>query len=103
MREGKGTEIKHIDVMSVFRFFGGIFLIVGLIVGLFGNILKIDIMSPGVIRVFPFMARVGPGVFAGILFGILYGLSAAIGSAICALLYNFFAALFGGIKLSLKD
>ena len=103
MAEDKTWALKYIDVLSVFRFFGGIFLVTGLIVGLFGNILKIDIMSPEIIRVFPFMAKVGPGIFAGVLFGVLYGLSAGIGFSIFALLYNFFAALFGGIKFSLKD
>ena len=103
MKEAKNTELKYIDVSSVFKFFGGIFLIIGLIVGLFGNILRINIISPELIRIFPFLTKVGPGIFTGILFGILYGLSAGIGSSIFALLYNFFASLFGGIKFSLKD
>ena len=103
MREEKGTELRRIDVLSVFRFFGGIFLIVGLIIGLFGNLLRINIMSAGIIRAFPFLVRFGPGIFTGILFGIIYGLIGGIGFSIFALLYNFFAALFGGIRLHLKD
>lgn len=103
MQDTKNMELKSIDVLSVFKFFGGIFLIVGLIVGLFGNILRIDIMSTGIIRAFPFMARFGPGIFIGIIFGIIYGLSAGIGFSIFALLYNFFAALLGGLKFSVKE
>ena len=103
MQEAKRMELKYIDVMSVFRFFGGIFLLAGLIVGLFGNILKIDIMSPEAIRVFPFLEKAGPGVLAGVLFGVLYGLCAGIGFSIFALLYNFFASLLGGIKFNIKE
>jgi len=103
MHEARITELRSIDVMSVFRFSGGIFLIIGLIAGLFGNILRIDVMSPDIIRIFPFMSRMGPGIFAGILFGLLYGLSAGIVSSIFALLYNFFASLLGGLKFGLRD
>ena len=103
MQEPKITELKCIEAWSVFKFFGGIFLLIGLIIGLFGNILKIDIMSLGLIRIIPFIAKVGPGIFTGILFGILYGLIAGIVSSIFALLYNFFAALFGGLKFGLKE
>ena len=67
------------------------------------NILKIDIMSPEAIRVFPFLEKAGPGVLAGVLFGVLYGLCAGIGFSIFALLYNFFASLLGGIKFNIKE
>jgi len=103
MQDTKKVELKCIHVSSVFKFFGGIFFIIGLIVGLFGNILRIDIMSPEIIRVFPFMAKVGPGIFTGILFAVLYGLGAGMVACIFALLYNFFAALFGGVELGLKE
>ena len=103
MQDIKNVELKYVNVASVFKFFGGIFFIIGLIVGLFANILRIDIISTDIIRMFPFMARVGPGIFAGIIFAILYGLSAGIGSSIFALLYNFFAALFGGLKFGLRE
>ncbi len=103
MQTAKTVEIKSINVLSVFRFFGGMFLMVGLIVGLFGNLLRIDIMSSGFIRIFPFMSRLGSGVIIGIVFGVIYGLSAGIGFSIFALFYNFFAALLGGLKFLLKD
>lgn len=103
MQDVKNVELKFISVASVFKFFGGIFFIAGLIVGLFGNLLRIDIISSDVIRIFPFMARIGPGIFAGVLFAVMYGLSAGIGFSIFALFYNFFAALFGGLKFGVKD
>ena len=103
MADVKKIELKSIYISSVVKFFGGIFLLAGLIIGLFGNIFRIDIMSPEMIRIFPFLVKLRPGILAGIVFGIIYGLSAAIGFSICAALYNFFAALLGGLKLSVKE
>ena len=103
MQDLKKIEVKNIDVLSVFKFFGGIFLIIGLIIGLFSHILRIDIVSMGITRIFPFTARLNPGILAGIIFGIIYGLSAAIGFSIFALFFNFFAALLGGIKFFVKE
>lgn len=103
MQHMKILELKSIDILGVFKFFGGIFLIVGLIIGLFANLLRINIMSPDLIRILPFMAKFGPGIFAGIAFGVIYGLSAGIGFSISALLYNFFAALFGGLRFSVEE
>ena len=102
MEESKVAEIRRIDVMSVFKFFSGTFLLIGLLIGLFGNLLRIDIISTGIARVFPFLIRIRPGLFAGMVFGILYGLSAGVVSSVFALLYNFFAALFGGLKIETK-
>ena len=87
----------------MFRLFGGVFSIVGLIVGLFGNLLRIDIMSTEIVRVFPFLSKLGPGIFAGIAFVLIYGISAGVGFSILALLYNFFAALLGGLRFAIKD
>jgi len=101
MKNGKYLEIKSVDVMSAFKYFGGIFFISGVILGLFSNILRIDLPSIEMVRIFPFLAGMKPGVIAGIILGLIYGISAGIGFSIFALLYNFFAALFGGIKIFL--
>ena len=103
MKDVRNVELRCIHVLAVFRFFGGIFLIVGLIIGLFGNLLKVDVMSTSIARAFPFISKLGPGIFAGVLFGVLYGLTAAAVSSIFALLYNFFAALLGGLTFDVKD
>ncbi len=96
-------EIRYINVLSVFKFFGGTFFLFGLIIGLFASLLRIDVMSSGVARVFPFMTRIGPGVFLGIFFAVVYGISGGIMFSIHALLYNFFAALFGGIVITTRE
>ena len=103
MKEEKNIELRRVHVLSVFKFFGGTFLIIGLIIGLFGNLLRINIMSTAIIRAFPFLTRFGSGIFIGIAFGIIYGLIAGIGFSMFALLYNFFAALFGGISIYAKE
>lgn len=103
MHDEKYVELKGIYVPSVFKFFGGIFLIIGVVIGLFGNLFRIDMMSTAIVRTLPFLSKFGTGIVTGIVFGIIYGLSAGIVSSICALLYNFFAALLGGIKLYIKD
>jgi hypothetical protein len=102
MKEAKRMELKSIQVSSAFKFFGGIFLVVGLIIGLFGNLVGINIMSDK-FHAFPFVAKLGPGIFTGIIFGIVYGLIAGIVASIHALLYNFFAALLGGLRFDLKE
>ncbi|MBN1871629.1 MAG: hypothetical protein JW800_03555 [Candidatus Omnitrophica bacterium] len=103
MRDFTKIEIKNIEVTSVFRFFGGIFLIMGIIIGLFSNILRVTIVSPEIVRIFPFLAGLQPGIVAGVLLGFVYGFSAGLGFSILALLYNFFAALLGGIKVYTKE
>lgn len=99
----KQLEIYRISVMSVFRFFGGLFLIIGLVFGLFGNAVGLNIITPGLIKLCPFMANVAPGIPAGIFFGVMYGLGAGAVFSILALVYNVFAVVVGGITFMLKD
>ena len=103
MQDCKKTEIKNIEVTSVFKFFGGIFLILGIIIGLFSNVLRVTIVSPEIIRIFPFLEGLQPGIVAGVILGFIYGLSAGVGFSVLALLYNFFAALLGGIKIYSRE
>ena len=103
MQELKKLEIKNIDVLSIFRFFGGIFLILGIIIGLFSNILRLNIVTPEIARIFPFLTGLKPGIIAGVILGVVYGISAGVGFSIFALLYNFFASLLGGIKIYFKE
>ena len=103
MADIKKVEFKRVCVSSVFKYFGGVFLIAGLIIGLFANTFKINLMTPQFVKAFPFMANISPGIPAGIAFAIIYGLSAGIGLSIFALLYNLFAGILGGIKFFTKE
>ncbi|MDP3789953.1 MAG: hypothetical protein Q8R48_06080 [Candidatus Omnitrophota bacterium] len=103
MADIKKVEFKSICVLSVFKYFGGIFLLTGLIVGLFGNILKINAAIPQFVKIFPFMANLTPGIPLGIALALIYGISAGIGLSIFALIYNLFAGILGGIKFYTKE
>ena len=103
MANAKNVEFKSVCVLSVFRYFGGVFLIAGLVIGLFANTFKINIATPQLVRVFPFMANITPGIPSGVAFAVIYGLSAGIGFSIFALLYNLLAGIMGGIKFSVKE
>lgn len=97
------SEVKSISVISVFKYFGGISLIAGLIIGLLGNTLKINLVIPEFIKALPLMSKIGPGIPAGIVLAVICGISAGLGFSILALLYNFFAGILGGIKFFVKD
>ena len=103
MADIKKVEFKSICVLSVFKYFGGIFLLAGLIIGLFANILQINVVTPTFVKIFPFMTNLTPGIPLGVAFAIIYGISAGIGFSIFALIYNLFAGILGGIKFYTKE
>jgi len=99
----KKVEFKSICVLSVFKYFGGIFLLAGLIIGLFANLLKINVATPAFAKVFPFMVNLTPGIPLGIALALICGISAGIGFSVFALIYNLFAGILGGIKFYTKE
>ncbi|MDD5680607.1 MAG: hypothetical protein PHI59_05155 [Candidatus Omnitrophica bacterium] len=103
MSELRISEVKSISVISVFKYFGGISLIAGLVIGLFGSFLRMDVVIPESIKTLPLMSKIGPGIPTGIVLGVICGISAGLGFSILALLYNFSAGILGGIKLFMKD
>ncbi|MFH0839541.1 MAG: hypothetical protein V1883_00810 [Candidatus Omnitrophota bacterium] len=103
MANVKKMEFKSVCVFSVFKYFGGVFLVAGLVIGLFGSTFKINVVTPQIVKIFPFMAGITPGIPAGMVFAIVYGLSAGIGFSVFALLYNLFAGIMGGIKFLVKE
>lgn len=103
MANTKKVEFKSVSILSVFWYFGCVFLTAGLIIGLFANIFKVNAAAPQILKIFPFMANISPGIPAGIAFAVIYGLSAGIGFSVFALLYNLFAGILGGIKFLIKE
>lgn len=99
----KKVEFKSVCVLSVFKYFGGVFLIAGLVIGLFANVFKINIMPPQIVKTLPIMANMAPGIPAGAAFAVICGLSAGIGFSVFALFYNLFAGILGGIKCLIKE
>jgi hypothetical protein len=97
-------EIKNIGMGSTFRFFGGMFAIIGLILGLLAGLQGPD----GYLGNFPALKEhLAKGqsacLLAGIIIGISSGIVIGIFSAFLAAVYNFFALLLGGIKLLVKE
>lgn len=103
MADIKKVEFKSVCVLSVFKYFGGIFLLIGLIIGLFANLLRINVATSEFVKIFPFMANLTPGVSLGIAFALIHGISAGMGFSVLALIYNFFAGILGGIKFYTKE
>lgn len=94
------AEVMSVDVASVAKILGAIYALFGLIIGFF-------------ITIFSFLGAVVAGGAAGtlgVIFGIgaiifiplFYGIMGLIVGAIMALVYNFVAKKFGGIKMELK-
>ena len=94
--------VRRIGVLSLAKFMGGIYGVLGLI---FGGIFSLLAMAGAAIGGTqsdePGAAIIGAimGVGAVIVLPILYGVIGFVGGLIASLLYNLFAGIFGGIEL----
>jgi predicted membrane-bound spermidine synthase len=95
----KTYELKKISLASVFKLFGGMFLIVGLIIGLFFSSMGAGFLP----KDSPLQALAAKGIVAGLIMGIIYGLIGGLVYLICAAIYNLFAAILGGIRIRLEE
>jgi hypothetical protein len=99
------VEIKRIGAWSTGRLFGGIFLVIGLIIGTFygwaGTFDFLPFMENLSLSV-EFGGSVGLRLLIGLLFGIGYGLLGGLSYALFSLIYNLFALIFGGIKIKIE-
>ncbi|MBI2870684.1 MAG: DUF3566 domain-containing protein [Candidatus Omnitrophica bacterium] len=99
------VEVKTVHPISVFRFYGGTGILLGVIGGIFlasANRLEV----PAVLANLPFIAGAAKAtrvIFLGGITGVMYGLILGLGSALSALIYNIFASLFGGIDVTLNE
>ncbi|MFH1776855.1 MAG: hypothetical protein ABH952_04765 [Candidatus Omnitrophota bacterium] len=95
-------EIKTIHIGSMFTFFGGSGMVIGLLLGLFGQALFkqnfLEFMAE-----LPVLSKLPGGVIRALIFGVLIGLVWGIGMSLYAAVYNVFAALLGGIRLFVED
>ncbi len=102
------AEIKRIGVYSTFKFFAGLFMIIGLLQGLIAGIRGVGILGPMLgpiaITVAPFLEKGTTAViFTGLGVGAVLGLIAGIGFTSLAVIYNFFVTIVGGIKISIEE
>ncbi|MBM3252626.1 MAG: hypothetical protein FJZ16_00030 [Candidatus Omnitrophica bacterium] len=94
----KTIELKYIGIISVFKLFTGMFIIIGLTVGILSGMTKQIIPFK-----LPFIERIGSGVIGRLILVFLHGLTVGMLTAIIALSYNFFAWILGGIKFEIED
>ncbi len=107
----KILQLKRIGVWSAFKFFGGMFMIIGLGSGFFFGlagipdtlILKILPLIPGAPFVIGFAGSVRLGILTGISFAIFYGIVGGLIYTIFSLLYNIFAIIFGGVRIKVEE
>ena len=93
----RAFELKHIGIISAFRLFGGMFIIIGLIVGVLSGMTKQIIPFK-----IPFIDRIGGGVIGRLILVFLHGLAVGGIAAFMAFVYNLFARFLGGIKIELE-
>ena len=94
--------IRKIGILSLAKFMGGIYGVIGLIIGAFISLLALAGAAIGGTQANePGAAVVGAlmGVGAVIILPILYGVMGFVGGLLAAFLYNLFAGVFGGIEL----
>lgn len=95
-------EIKSISLGSIFKIFGAVSLIGGLISGL-----SFGLIGGAAIKFFmkdvPYVQIVSPGVASGLVLGMICGLIGGATWVIIAFIYNLFAGIVGGIKIDIEE
>ncbi|GEM_PF-1633319 len=106
------VEIKSINAWTAFKLGLVAYLTLGLLFGImvgimFGIIGGVAGMEELQNTPFAGIVGVGGGFVGGIIFGLIwgvfYGIAGAVGMTFMALLYDLFAMIVGGIKITLKS
>jgi hypothetical protein len=99
----KMAELKHVDVTSAMKVMGAVYALLGLVYGvlmaMFGFLLS-SMFGTGSGN--PLLAFGMMGIGAIIIMPIMMGVIGAIGGAICSVIYNFIAGMWGGLVVDLK-
>ncbi len=102
MDETREVELRYISAGSMFKFFGGVFFLFGLVVGLLTALFGVRIPGQFTDSV-PFLARSGGGFLIALISAVIYGIVGGIVYSLTALAYNFFAAVLGGIRIFIRE
>ncbi len=102
--EEKELLIKSVNKISFLLFLGGVGLISGVVFGAFFGIYPI---MGNILKLFPLMLQEARGGFAGgLIFAAVGGISGfalfSLLSLLLALIYDFIAFIFGGIRIRVK-
>ena len=104
----KKYEVKRIGPGSVFKFYFALGLVIGLIISLVMVLVGANLNSIGFQLGTSNLQSVGPlqvgAIILGVIIGsLVYGLLMGLAGAIGAFIYNAFAALVGGIAVTLNE
>lgn len=88
-------EIKRICPWSVGRYFGGLWLTLGMIAGVIGLLAWIFELLPNM--------EPGPLILTFLMGTIGYSLMGYVTGVVAALVYNAIASAFGGIRISFEQ
>ncbi len=95
------TEVKKIDVISLARIVGIIYLVIGLIAGLIFACFGLLALVSGIDDMGVGLGEAGIMLLGVCFLPIFYGVIGFIAGAIIALIYNLVANRFGGVKFEL--
>ena len=97
----KKIVCRNIDLMSVFKLIAGMSFVLGFIIALFGGGLSEEFAYQ--LKNVPFIGSMLTGFLGAILFGVFAALLNGLMVMICAVLYNLFAMIFGGVEIDIDE
>jgi len=94
--------LRRIGILSLGKVMGAMYVLIGLIAGLFFALLSLAGMQPPPDQAGAQVPGMLFGVGAIIFLPIFYGIMGFIGGIICAAIYNLIAGIVGGLELDLE-
>jgi len=98
----KKIEVRNIDLISVFKLFGGMSFVIGFIIVLFGGGFG-DAQFQQQMQNIPFIGSMLKGFFGSLIMGVVIAVICGLGAMLNAALYNIFAMIVGGVEIEIKD
>ena len=98
----KKITLKKIDLVSTFKLFAGLSLVVCFVIGLLSGGFGGQQLQNQMSNV-PFIGSMVGGFMGALLFGLFSGIISGAVVMIQAMLYNVFAMLFGGVEIEVDE
>ncbi|MCP4651349.1 MAG: hypothetical protein GY853_14885 [PVC group bacterium] len=93
---------KTIDLVSVFKLFGGMNFVFGFVVTLFGMGVG-SAQFKQTLESIPYIGTMLTGFMGALIFGLVAALVGGIYFALLAAFYNIFAMLLGGVEVEVEE
>lgn len=98
----KKIEVKNINLVSVFKLFGGMSFIIGFIIALFGGGFG-DSQFQQQLQNIPFIGSMLKGFLGSLIMGVITAVICGLAAMLNAALYNIFAMIIGGIEIDINE